>query len=639
MNDYQLGRAARIRNLTLAAALVLAGALAVSMASPALSASPSPGGTAAALTSALRAVPAVEVCGQGAALVRPSSMVLTCADNGELAEHLDWSSWTRTRATATAIVTWRACSALCADDSRWDRTSADVTLTDPVAKPGTRVLFTRLELHVTGPTPRGFLRDLAFDEAPMVSPAPRPLRPGKRPSPLALAAPSGTLGYAQIEGFWRDAGGPASPAGNFTDDQIAAAITGAESSFLPGIIQPGVNYCDAGSDRAGWGLWQLTCGNSVPQFGTNFQLLDPWNNAEAAVSKYDADVAAGFNGFDPWSTYTDGAYASFLQHTAADTQLSDPGEYQQINSTPAGTPSSPPPDPGSTFGPPMPGVVGEVVLRANTGHLFTYDPSTNGHVDANLGMAAGTSPAIAAGSGGFEVALQANTGHLFIYNPQTSGHVDAGLGMAAGTSPAIAAAPGGGFEVAFQANTGHLFIYNPQTNSHVDTGLGMAAGTSPSIAGSEVAFQANTGHLLTYDPATNGHVDAGLGMAAGTSPSIAGSGVAFQANTGHLFIYDPSTNGHVDAGLGMAAGTSPSIAGSGVAFQANTGHLFIYDPSTNGHVDAGLGMAAGTSPSIAGSEVAFQANTGHLFTYDPATNGHVDAGLGMTAGTSPSMSN
>ncbi len=286
-----------------------------------------------------------------------------------------------------------------------------------------------------------------------------------------------------------------------------------------------------------------------------------------------------------------------------------------------------------------PGVVGEVVLRANTGHLFTYDPSTNGHVDANLGMAAGTSPAIAAGSGGFEVALQANTGHLFIYNPQTSGHVDAGLGMAAGTSPAIAAAPGGGFEVAFQANTGHLFIYNPQTNSHVDTGLGMAAGTSPSIAGSEVAFQANTGHLLTYDPATNGHVDAGLGMAAGTSPSIAGSGVAFQANTGHLFIYDPSTNGHVDAGLGMAAGTSPSIAGSGVAFQANTGHLFIYDPSTNGHVDAGLGMAAGTSPSIAGSEVAFQANTGHLFTYDPATNGHVDAGLGMTAGTSPSMSN
>ena len=46
-----------------------------------------------------------------------------------------------------------------------------------------------------------------------------------------------------------------------------------------------VAICGSGSDRAGWGLWQITCGNSVPQYGTDFQILDPWNNAEAAVAK------------------------------------------------------------------------------------------------------------------------------------------------------------------------------------------------------------------------------------------------------------------------------------------------------------------------------------------------------------------
>jgi hypothetical protein len=34
--------------------------------------------------------------------------------------------------------------------------------------------------------------------------------------------------------------------------------------------------------------------------------------------------------------------------------ISDPGEYVQVNSTPPGTPASPGPDPGCTYGPPMP---------------------------------------------------------------------------------------------------------------------------------------------------------------------------------------------------------------------------------------------------------------------------------------------
>jgi hypothetical protein len=578
------------------AAAVLAGALVtsvVSMASPASAAPLSPAATAAAWPPAR---PAVEVCGDGAALVRPSSMVLTCADHGMIAERLRWSRWTRTRATATGIVTWRAYS------NHWDSTTADVTLKDPVREPGKRVLFTRLDMHVTGRTPPRFMRNVAFNEAPVpkVPAAPQASGPPAALPSQMSAAPSGTLGYAQIEGFWVDAGGPSGSDGSYTYPQIAAAITYCESSYEPGAIQPDEPY-----STTGWGLWQITPGNSVPQYGTDFQVLDPWNNAEEAVYKYDA---AG--GFSPWTTYVDGCYSPNLQTTSADTALTDPGEYVQAGSAPSGTPSSPAADPGSTYGPPMPGLT---AFQANTGHLFTYDPATNGHVDSNLGMAAGTSPSIAAGSGGYAVAFQANTGHLFTYNPQTNGNVDSNLGMAAGTSPSIAAGSGG-YEVAFQANTGQLYIYNPQTNASFDSNLGMAAGTSPSIAASpgggfEVAFQANTGHLFTYNPQTNGNVDSNLGMAAGTSPSIAASPgggfeVAFQANTGHLFTWDPATNGNVDSNLGMAAGTSPSIAawpitGFEVAFQANTGHQYIYNQATNGSFDSNLGMAAGTSPSIA----------------------------------------
>jgi hypothetical protein len=199
---------------------------------------------------------------------------------------------------------------------------------------------------------------VAFSMAPTTAPPPRP---GRHHVKLPPPAPSGSLSYANIEGYWIYAGGPSGSDGSYTYPQVAAAITGAESSFLPGNIQPGVDYCGAGSDRAGWGLWQITCGNSVPQYGTDFQILDPWNNAEEAVYKYDQ---AG--GFSPWSTYTSGAYAQFLQHTSPNEDISDPGEYEQYHSTPPGTPSSPAPDPGSTYGPPMPNGVTAYVFWEGT---------------------------------------------------------------------------------------------------------------------------------------------------------------------------------------------------------------------------------------------------------------------------------
>jgi hypothetical protein len=289
-----------------------------------------------AATKTAAASPAVKVCGQGAALERPTTIILTCADDGEVATNLTWTDWSATGATATGRVSWRS-GTPAAHATTWKSTGAQIILADPISEPGQGRVFTELLLRVTGPTPRGFMRDLAFDETPApVTTPPAKLRfPPQRARTPHAAAASGVLGYAQIEGYWIAAGGDSAVA------QTAAAITGAESSFEPGIIQQGVAYCGSGADRAGWGLWQITCGNSVPAYGIDFQLLDPWNNAEAAVSKYNADVTAGYNGFDPWSTYTSGTYENFVQHNAPATGLTDPGEYTQDGDTPQGTPASP----------------------------------------------------------------------------------------------------------------------------------------------------------------------------------------------------------------------------------------------------------------------------------------------------------
>lgn len=290
--------------------------------------------------------PEVEVCGTGRALVRPHSMVLTCADDGELAVHLHWSGWNRTRATATGRVTWRNGTAASASTRQWKSASARFTLLDPVREASGKVLFTRLRMHVTGATPKGFIRNLTFDESPTPAAQQSPSRAeiSGRATPSVASAPSGTLSYADIEGYWIAAGGSSSTA------KTAAAITGAESSFYPGIIQQGVDYCDSGtSDEAGWGLWQITCGNSESSYGIDYQILDPWNNAEAAVAKY---KAAG--GFSPWSTYTSGAYKNYLESVSPNTSVTDPGEYKADGSAPPGTPSSPGSDPGSTYGPAMP---------------------------------------------------------------------------------------------------------------------------------------------------------------------------------------------------------------------------------------------------------------------------------------------
>ncbi len=282
-------------------------------------------------------------------------------------------------------------------------------------------------------------------------------------------------------------------------------------------------------------------------------------------------------------------------------------------------------------------------FQANTGRLWTA--TAGGGADGGLGMAAGSSPDIAATAGGPVLAFQANTGALWTAGPQ--GCVDWGVGMRPGTSPAIAALPGGGFQVAFQANSGALWTVGAA--GWQNWNLGMAPGTSPAIAalpggGFQVAIQANSGALWTVGAA--GWQNWNLGMAPGTSPAIAalpggGFQVAIQANSGALWTVGAA--GWQNWNLGMAAGTSPAIAGLPgggfqVAIQANSGLLWTIGGA--GWFDTGLGMMRGTGPDIAalpagGYQAAFQANTGRLWFSGPA--GAWDRGLGMARGTSPAI--
>lgn len=119
------------------------------------------------------------------------------------------------------------------------------------------------------------------------------------PAPVAPAVTSSSspLTYGQLEGVWIQGGGDPAVA------PIAAAISLAESSGIPNNVQKGQPYT-----TTGWGLWQITPGNSVPSVGVDNQLLNPVTNAQAAVAKY---KAAG--GFGPWTTYTSGAYRQYLQ--------------------------------------------------------------------------------------------------------------------------------------------------------------------------------------------------------------------------------------------------------------------------------------------------------------------------------------
>lgn len=102
-----------------------------------------------------------------------------------------------------------------------------------------------------------------------------------------------------------------------SDDQLAAllrkqGVSAGDAAYLvatahpeshadPAEVQQGVPY-----DQQGWGIWQITPGNSVPSAGINNALLNPQANAKAAAAKLKSQ------GLDAWTTYTSGAYQPYF---------------------------------------------------------------------------------------------------------------------------------------------------------------------------------------------------------------------------------------------------------------------------------------------------------------------------------------
>ena len=121
---------------------------------------------------------------------------------------------------------------------------------------------------------------------------------GSSTGSVPASGPGVSASYRAAEMWWIAAGGPSSQA------SIAAAIADAESSLNVKAVQQGQPYA-----TTGWGLWQITPGNSVPSVGVDNALLNGLTNAKAAVIKY---KAAG-NSFAPWTTYTSGKYKEFLK--------------------------------------------------------------------------------------------------------------------------------------------------------------------------------------------------------------------------------------------------------------------------------------------------------------------------------------
>lgn len=106
--------------------------------------------------------------------------------------------------------------------------------------------------------------------------------------------PNQIAGYAQAAGF------------NKADSIIMTAIALAESGGCPSS-----HNGDASTGDDSYGLWQINyfgslAGSRTAAYGPPAGMFDPAKNAAAARSMFQS------SGFRPWSTYTNGAYKTFL---------------------------------------------------------------------------------------------------------------------------------------------------------------------------------------------------------------------------------------------------------------------------------------------------------------------------------------
>jgi len=95
---------------------------------------------------------------------------------------------------------------------------------------------------------------------------------------------SGTLGCSGLEALWETAGGSSSEA------FMAAEIAMAESGGNQYAVSPTSDY----------GYWQI----NLPSWGPNLATFNPIGNAKAAIQ-----ISDDGTNWEPWTTYTSGAYA------------------------------------------------------------------------------------------------------------------------------------------------------------------------------------------------------------------------------------------------------------------------------------------------------------------------------------------
>ncbi|HZR53956.1 MAG TPA: hypothetical protein VFB06_31185 [Streptosporangiaceae bacterium] len=87
-------------------------------------------------------------------VVKPSSYVLTCADDGSFLYHLKWAGWTAQRATAAGVHELNDCTPNCAEGT-FRKYPAIITFwrPEPLAGHHGEKYFTRITVRYTGPRP------------------------------------------------------------------------------------------------------------------------------------------------------------------------------------------------------------------------------------------------------------------------------------------------------------------------------------------------------------------------------------------------------------------------------------------------------------------------------------------------------
>ena len=435
------------------------------------------------------------------------------------------------------------------------------------------------------------------------------------PIHTAHAASSGALSYAQIEGFWIAAGG--SPA----DAPKAAAITVREAGMEPGAIQQGQPY-----STTGWGLWQITPGDSTSQFCTDYALLDPWNNAEAALAKFQAAGWAPWNGgaFPPEHYIPDPIPAPIIP-------TSDPGQFVAIGNAPAGAHNAS--APGSTCGPAMPVARGRAaVASSGSGSvMFSVDPSNHiieasyskGWHVTSVGATVRADSPIATNSAGtavyyFDTANRVSN----LYHNSSGWHVGT-IGGAVGANSGIVARASGA-TIFYTDTNGHLAnAYYNSSGWHI----GPIGGTVR--AGSNLATN-STGTAVYYIDTANrisngyhnssgwhiGTIGGTVSIASGIAASAAGT-VFYVDTSGRLDnAYHNSTGWHIGPIGGTVRPYAPlASSAAGTVFYVDTSNRIAngYHNSTGWHVGT-IGGTVRVSTGLAAN------SNGHTVFYNDTLN-------------------